>query len=211
MTLAENPTADDTYRFAAAGWIRMSYNYGSNPYWDKLYQTIVTETKGCSATKTVTPKYRKNTDTTATALTAAITADGIVSTSLTNFITCKRIQFELHLATDDATATPEVLLLNAKGIEKPERFRVHDCTYQLGDAPGRRTESLRAKLRSARTTTSLIKFADLRFGDETDGTAGTDFVYVVVQPGYPQEVEVLQEKGRPPELGIRVLLQEVTV
>ena len=53
----------------------------------------------------------------------------------------------------------------------------------------------------------MIKFADLRYGDDT---AGTNYVWVVMMPGYPQEVEILHERNRQPELGIKVRLQEVS-
>ena len=186
VILTDNPTADSVARFAASGWIRMSYTMGTNRYWDKLWQSIVTETKSCTANLTVTPKYRKDSETTATTLTSAITTNGTVKTNLTSELSSKRIQFELHLATNSSSTTPEVLFFEARGVEKPETVRVHEAIYSIGDTPSRRTETIRTFLRGGRTTTSLIRFADLRYGDDVAGTAGTDFVYVVMQPGYPR-------------------------
>jgi len=211
VQLTDNPTADNSALFASSGFLRMSYTYGSNPYWDKLFQTIITETVGCSANETVTPKYRKDVDTIATNLTSAITTNGIVKTSLTSVLSSNRIQFELHLATTDSTTTPEVLFFQARGIEKPEVIRVHEAVYDIGDMPQRKAKTFRSNLRTARTSTSLVKFADLRYGEYTAGTAGTDYAWVILQPGYPQEVEVIQEKNLPPRLGLRIRWQEVVV
>lgn len=205
VILSDNPTADSAARFATSGWIRMSYVYGTDKYWDKLFQSIVTETKSCASGKTVTPKYRKDTDTTATVLAPAITTNGIVNTNLGNEIDCKRIQFELHLATNASTATPEVLYFEARGIEKPETVRVHEATYAIGDTPSKRAKTIRDFLRSARTSEKLIKFADLRYGQSID----KDYTWVVMQPGYPREVEVAHEKGRQPQLGLQCRWQEV--
>ncbi|GAH10391.1 unnamed protein product, partial [marine sediment metagenome] len=71
VILTDNPTADSAARFAPSGFIRMSYIYGTNKYWDMMFQSLVTETKSCTSGKTVTPKYRKDTDTTATVLAPA--------------------------------------------------------------------------------------------------------------------------------------------
>jgi len=207
--ITNNPTADSDARFCPSGWLRMSYTFGTNLYWDKLFSRLITETKGCSATKTVQPKYRKDTDTSATSLTSAITTNGVVETDFTSLVTCKKIQFEVWLATDASTATPEVLMFRARGVEKPEAIRIHECVYAIGDAPSDRTETLRNALRLARTSVALIRLADLRYGEYVAGTTGTDYAYVICQPGFPKEVEVIHEKGRAPELGISVRWEEV--
>jgi len=209
VIITDNPTADSAARFAASGWLRMSYIMGSNLYWDKLFSRLITETKGCDAGKTVTTKYRKDTDTSATNFAAAITTNGVVQTDATALVACKKIQFEVHLATDAAASTPEVLMFRATGVEKPEAVRIHDCIYYVGDRPSDRVETLRAALRTARVAVTYIRFADLRYGESVSGTAGTDFAYVTCQAGYPKEVEVVHEKGRQPELGLQILWQEV--
>lgn len=209
VLLSDNPLADSDARFAASGHVRMSYTYGSNPYWDKLFQSIVTETAACTANLTVQPMYRKDTEATATNLTAAITTNGVAKTNLTVALTCKRMCFELHLATNSSATSPEVLLFIARGAEKPERVRIHECIYSVGDEPSNRSKTLRDLFRTGRTTTTLIKFADLRYGEKTGGTAGTDYQYCVMEPGYPQEIEIIHEKQRQPELGIKVRLREV--
>jgi hypothetical protein len=208
VSLYDNPTAESSARYCASGYVRMSYTYGTNPYWDKMWQSIVTETKNCAVGITVTPKYMKDTDTSASALTAAITTNGIVKTNLSSAITCNRICFELDLATNDSTKTPEVLMFQARGVEKPEVVRVHNCTYSIGNKPSLLSKTQRTTLRGARTSTSLIKFADLRYGDTT--TSGTSYIWVVAEPGTPTEVEIVHEKGREPELGLQVAWREVS-
>jgi hypothetical protein len=208
VTLTENPLSDSTARFAASGWVRMSYDYGTNPYWDKMIQSIVTETKNCTANLTVTPKYRKDSDTSATALTAAITTNGVVKTNLTTALTCKRIQFQLDLATNSSSTTPIVSLFEARGIEKPETVRTHDVTYHAGSKPGVKGTTIRDFLRGGRTSTSLIKFADLRYGQTTE--SGTSYYWVVMEPGYPQEVEILSGKTKQPEVGLKCRMREVS-
>lgn len=208
VNLSTNPTADDTYRFCPTGWLRMSYLYGTHPYWDKMIQYVVSETAGCTANITVTPKYRKDTDTSDSALTGAIVSNGTLKTNLTSALSGKRFQFGLWLATNDSTITPQVLRFEVHGQDKPETLRIHSCTYLLSDTPELKGSTIRAFLRGGRTSTSLIKFADLRWGEYTTGTAGTNYQYVIMAPGYPREVEVYQEKGKPPELGIEVKWQE---
>ena len=207
--IRDNPTEEgNTNGFnTAGGWLRMSCFYGTNPYWNKLYQSVITETKGCDSGKTITPKYRKDTSTgAATALTSAITSNGVNKTDLTSVLSCNKIQFQLDLATDDDDYTPEVLYFQARGIEKPEVVRIHEATYVAASKPSITSETLRDFLRGGATTTDLIRFADLRWGEST---GGTNYHWVIMEPSYPQEVEIIHEKGRKPELGIQVRLREV--
>ena len=211
VSLGKNPTAFGLV-YPQTGWIRMSYSYGTNPYWDKLFQSVVTETFNCTANRHVTPKYRKDTDTTATSLTAAIVTNGVVETSVTSTfaaLSCKRIQFELHLLTDSSASTPEVSFFKVKGIEKPTTVRIHEAVYAIGSEPSKLASTIRTFLRGGRTSTSLIRFADLRWGETTGGTAGTDFVYCIMEPGYPQELEIKHTRSDEPELAIKVRLREV--
>ncbi len=209
VQITDNPTTDANARFAPSGFLRMSYLYGSHPYWDKQFQSIIAETAGCSAGVTVTPKYRKDSETIMSGLTAAITSNGVNLTNLTNAVTCKRIQFEVDLATNDSTITPQVKHFIAQGQEKPQCYRVHDCVYLIGESGTKKTESVRTVLRGLRTTSNLIRFADLRFQETTSGTAGTDWRYVVMLPGSPEEVEVVQVAGKEPELALHVQWMEI--
>lgn len=205
--LSDNPTeTNSSATFASSGWIRLSYIYGTNPYWDKMFQSIVTETKSCATGKTVTVKYRKDTDTTATVCSPAIKRNGVTYTNLSNQLDCKRIQFELHFATDSASTTPEVLYFEARGVENPEVVRIHEATYSIGTTKSRRSKTMRDFFRSARTSKELIKFADIRYGESID----KDFHWVVMQPGYPREPELYQEKGKEPELGVMCRWQEIS-
>jgi len=207
VILSDNPTADSSYKFAASGWIRLSYEHGTNRYWKQLWQSVVTETTGCTTNLTVTPKYRKDTDTTATQLTDAITTNGIVKTDLIREVSANRMQFELHLATNDSSNTPEVLFFEARGVEQPEKARIHEATYIVGHTLFRKPKPIWDFLEDARDSTELIKFADLRYGQST---SGNNFKWVVMQPGYPVPIELTQTKGKQPELAIRVRLQEVS-
>jgi hypothetical protein len=208
--IRDNPTEEgnaDGFN-TDGGYLRMSYFYGTDPYWDKLFQSVITETNGCDSGKTVTPKYRKNTeDGSATGLTAAITSDGVNKTNLTSALDCNKIQFQLDLATDDDDYSPEVLYFQARGIEKPEVVRIHEATYKSGSSPNETSETIRDFLRDGGDSTDLIKFADLRWGEST---TGTNYHWVVLEPGYPQEVEITTQKGRKPELGIQVRFREVS-
>ena len=207
VILSDNPLADSAARFVASGWLRMPYYQGTNQYWDKLWQSIVTETAGCTDTIKVTPKYRKDADSSSTPLTAAITSNGTVKTNLTSALSSNKISFEVYLETGTNTTTPQLLLFQARGIEKPETVRIYDATYKAVSKPSIATETMRDFLRDGRTSTSLIKFADLRYGEST---AGTTYHWVVFEPGYPREVELIHEKGRKPELGIQVRMREIS-
>jgi len=210
VTLTDDPTTDSTARFCAAGWCRMSYIYGSDPNWDKMVQSAVIETANLAAGITVQIKYHKDADTSATECVAAYTTNGLNEKNFTNALSGKRIQFEIHLASGTNTVTPIVSLFYVKGFEKPTTIRIHEAYYSVGDKPTDRAKTIRDLLRTARTSTSLIKFADLRYGQKTVGTSSSDYVWVVVQPGFPQEIEVKHEKGRQPELALMVRLQEVS-
>lgn len=205
--LYDDPTADSGAAYAASGWLRMSYIYPTRRNWDMMFQSVVVETSGCSSTETVTIKYRKDTETSATQITGAITTNGLHTVYFDNPIDCKKIQFEIHLARGSTnTNTPEVHYFQARGIEKPEKVRIHEATYLLGDEPSRTTKTIRDFLRGGRTSTNLIKFADLRYGDTIDD--GT-YAWCIIEPGFPREVEILHEGGRDPEIGIQIRLREI--
>lgn len=273
VKIFDNPLAEATQSHCPAGWIRFSYEYGTNPYWDMLFQSIVTETLACAAGQKVTPRYRKDATTIKSGaadatealqlhdadgafvaadvgewvwnttdatyakittlvdsgqvtldtdifesgdlwvismnnLTAAITTNGVVKTNLLAELTCKRIQFQLDLATTASTATPIVTHFEARGIEKPETVRYHEVTYAVGTQPSSTSKSIRSFLRGGRSSTSLIKLADLRYGETTE--MGTDYVWVILEPGFPKEIEILHAKNQSPELGIQCKFREVS-
>lgn len=218
VVLSENPLADSTARFATSGWLRMSYTYGTNPIWDKLWQSAVLEVErvasgaktAASSGETVALSYRDDQDTTATTVISAATTVGVYETNFSSALNNKRIQFQLDLASDTNTATPVVNYFQAKGVEKPTSVRIHEATYYLGDTPYDRVKTIKSLFETARTSTTLIKFADLRFGQSTAGTASGDYVWCVMMPGYPKFIEVKHEKGRQPELAVQTRLQEVS-
>lgn len=210
VILSDNPTSDSLARFCTSGFIRMSYTYGSDPNWDKLWQSAVIETKGGASGETVQIKYRKDTDTSATECVAVHNTNGVHEVNFTSALSGKRIQFEIHLASDTSTATPEISLFQIKGTEKPTTVRIHEAYYALGDKPSDRAKTIINLLRTARTSTTLIKFANLYLGQKTSGTASGDYVWCVMMPGFPKEVEVKHEKGRGAEWAVQVRLQEVS-
>ncbi len=210
VILSDNPSAESAARFASSGWVRMSYDYGTDPKWDKLWQSVILEVKGGASGETVSVSYRKDTDTTATTCTPVSSTNGVYETLFFSELNCKKVQFQLDLASDTSTATPEVSYFQAKGVEKPTVTRIYDAVYSLGDEPSARAATLRKLLRDAQASTSLIRFADLRYDETTSGVAGKDFVYCVIEPGYPQEVMgTHRAKGSQPEMGIHVRLREV--
>ena len=218
VIITDNPTSDSAARFAASGFLRMSYDYGTDPNWDGLWQSAVIEThrvnSGAITTEstgeTVQVKYRDDTDTSASSIIAAYITSGVNETNFSSALNNKRIQFELHLASDTNTATPVVTYFEAKGIEKPTTVRIHEATYAIDDSPSESGETDRDLLRTGRTTTTLIRFANLNFEEYTGGTAGTDFVYCIMEPGYPREVEIRHLDGRAAEQAIQVQLREVS-
>lgn len=204
--LSDNPTADSAYRFCPSGFIRFSYLYGTNPLFDKMFQSIITETTGCSATITATLKYRKDTDTSMITISSAIISNGVNKTYFIDPVTCKRIQFEIDLATGSSSSTPQVTYFEAQGVEKPTVTRTHDVVYSIGSTPSRKGKTIRSFLRDGRTTTMLMRLADLRYEESTQNR---EYVWVVMSAGYPQEVEVVHEKKRTPELGIKCKFEEI--
>jgi hypothetical protein len=209
VQLTDNPSTDPTSRFAPSGFIRMSYVYGTNQKYDKMFQNLVTETAACTAGITVTPKYRTDASTTMTNFTAAaITTNGVVNTLAGTAISCKRIQMEFDLATNDSTISPQLLTYGLQGNEKPTTYRIHEAVYEAENKSSRRSETVRGALRSARASTALIRFADLRWGETVAGTAGTDYWNVIMEAGYPQEIPITTNKGQPPEIGLKVRFRE---
>jgi hypothetical protein len=218
VVISANPLADSAARYCASGFIRMSYTYGSNPIFDKMWQSAVIEATrvnsgsrgAASSGETVEIKYRDDEDTSATSVIAAATTAGIYESNLSTAITDKKVQFEIHLASDTNTATPVVSFFQVKGVEKPTTIRVHEATYLIGDSPSDRVKTLKTFFDGGRTSTSLIKFADLRLGQKTSGPTVGDYVWCVMQPGYPKFIEMVHEKGRQPEMAVQVKLQEVS-
>ncbi len=210
VIITDNPTSDSAARFTTSGFLRMSYDYGSDPNWDKMYQSAILEVAGGASGETVQIKYRKNTDTSATEVIAAAATNGIFETNFSSELTSKKIQFEIHLASNTSTATPEVRFFQAKGVEKPTTVRIHEATYAIDDSPSQDAEVLRDLLRTGRTSTTLIRFANLNFKEKTSGTAGTDYVNCVFEPGFPREIEIVHLDGRGVEQAIQVQMREVS-
>ena len=205
VRLSDNPLADTNYRYCASGFVRMSYDNGTENYFNKLWHSVITQTDSCTVNRTATIKYRKDTETTANACTNAITANGMIKTDFISTLNCNRIQYEIALASAVNTASPVLTYFEARGQERPEYVRIHEAVYQIGDEPSRRTSTIRDFLRNGRTANTLIKLADLRYGETTD----SGYKYCVMEAGYPQEIEIVQTKGSAPEMGIKVRMKEI--
>ncbi|KKN62194.1 hypothetical protein LCGC14_0514730 [marine sediment metagenome] len=211
VILTDNPTADSAARFAPSGFLRMSYDYGTDANWDKLWQSAVLEVVGGTDGETVEIKYRKDATTgDGASCIVAATTSGVFETNFAVELASNKIQFEIHLASNTNTATPEVRYFQAKGVEKPTTVRIHEATYAIDDSPSQNAEVLRDLLRTGRTSTELIRFANLNFEEKTSGTAGTDYVNCVFEPGFPREIEVVHLDGRGAEQAIQVQLREVS-
>jgi len=212
VILSDDPLADTAARFTTSGWVRMSYDYGTNPMFDKMLQSSVVDVAGLASGVTLQIKYRSDTGSATECVATGTfgTTNGIVEKNFSAALTGKRIQFEIWLASGTSTVTPQVRYFEAKGIEKPTTVKYHNATYAIGDEPTNRAETLRSFFRTARTTTTLLKFADLRYDGTTGGTAGTDYVYCVIEPDFPREVEIVHEKDGRVELGIQIKLREVS-
>ena len=83
----------------------MSYDYGTDPNWDKMWQSAVIETTGGQTGETVQIKYRDDDDTGAgTECIAVHTTNAVHEVNFTSAIANKRVQFEIHLASNTNTA-----------------------------------------------------------------------------------------------------------
>ena len=204
VKLFDNAPVDG--EFASSGWVRSSYFDAGNRSWDKLLQYLITETENCTADITVQPKYLKDKDTSATNLTPSIRVNGTNQNFLINELSAKRVAIQLNLTTNSSSVTPVVSLFELRGVVKPEVIRIHDVTYVIGSSPNRSAKLIRDFLRSGRSSTSFIKFADLRY---KESVTNRTYHWVVIMPSYPQEVEIKHERGRQPEIGIRVRFQEI--
>jgi hypothetical protein len=209
VKLSDNPLADSNFRYCANGWLRTSYEKGSNPYFGQIWQTVITQTNGCTVNQTVTIKYRENTEANATTATDTIVSNGVNKTDFYSPVNCERIQFELHLASAVNTASPQVSYFEVQGTEQPTCVRTHEVVYKLGDTPTKRSKTIRDFFRKGRTSKTFIKFADLRYKESVTGDYPNDFVYCVMETGYPQEIEIKQDKTKQPEIGIKVRLREI--
>ena len=213
VNLSDNPTSDSAADFCASGSLKMSFDYGTEAEWDKLWQSAILEVTGGATgdnSRTVQIKYTSDVGSSTECIAAAAT-NGIFETNFGSEISTERVQFEIHLArTGTTTGTPEVSYFQAKGVEKPVEVKVHEAVYIIDGDPSNNAKTLRDLLNTARSTTTLLRFADLRFKDYTSGTAGTDFVYVVMEPGFPQLVDLPHTRGRVPMMGMKVRLREVS-
>ena len=195
----------DGGEYAPSGFLRTSYFDAGTRDWDKLLQYLITETENCTSNITIQPKYLKDTDTSASNLTPIIKNNGTLQSYLLNELSSKRIALQFNFTTNSSAVTPSLTYFQARGILKPELMRIHEATYIIADTPHSRAKELRDLLRNARATTSLIRFADLRYSEST-----ADLTYHwCIMINAPQEIEIRHEKNRQPELGIVVKLQEV--
>jgi hypothetical protein len=210
VDISQNPSAELVSVYSTGSplhWVRSSYFYGSNPYWDKIWQSVVVETANCTASDRIYLAYRDDADTTSTTIVASFYTNGVQELKLSSALTNKRIAIEIIFDIDaHVTTPPEVRYLELKGIEVPEVTKLHTCTFEVGDEPEIRAKTIMDYLDTARASTSLIKFADLRRGMLTSDTT---YKWVVVEPGYPRFTEVTHENSRHPEYAVECVFREV--
>jgi len=196
------------YTHSASGYVITGFWDGGYPQADKMIQSVVTRAINLSATETISVDYLKDTETSWTSMISAITTSGTVETYLTTPITFKKISFKITIASDttDTTTVPTLEHFQVNGVLKPEVGRVHECTYMADSKTGLRGSTIRNALRTARTSTTMVKFADLTYDEST---SGTNYHWVVMLPGYPQEITVVHQKGQPAEKAIKCRWLEV--
>jgi len=218
--LTPNGTLTELSILPSSAWIRFPYIYGSDPNWDKLFQTAIVEAHNISTSNYLNVSYQKNEEGTMTTVSSNIVTPGITENIISlngdgaTLLVGKRFQFQITftIGTNLVYGIPYVDYVELRGLEMPEPVRIHDVTYALRDIPnGDNVKTLRDFLRTAETTTSLVKLADLRMQRQrVTGTTSTDYVWVMIEPGYPQELELRQESGMKPELLVRCRWKEVS-
>lgn len=209
VSLFDNPLASSSAEYASSGWVRMPYIYGTDPYYDKLFQSVITETLDCGSGQTVTIKYRKDTDTSATTITSPIEDNGFIKTDFNEQIDCNKIQFEIHLATDDSTSTPRVRYFQARGMEVSEDLKVYNAFYSVKESQFESAKDLIDFLREGKSTTSLVKFTNLHDSPKgLKGDKGRDWIWVKMMG--VKETTVFHGINREPEVAVNVMMREVS-
>jgi hypothetical protein len=209
--ISDNPSADDNARFGQAGFLYTSFLEGSNPNFDKIITSVLVEAYNCSVDNYIQISYCKNSDNPLipSGISAHVTTDGITKINLNASISCKRVKFWLTIWTEDSTISPEIRSFQVLGHEKPTTYKIHEATYNIYSDPATKASTLISFLEGGRTSTSLIKFARLNFGEKTTGTAGTDYKYVIMEPGYPKLISVYDEKNMQGDYAIQCRFREV--
>ena len=204
------PLAVAVGSFYTTSSVTLPYIYPTNPNWDMIFTSCVTELIGVRAGSSITISYRKDAETSFTNCTSAITANGITETNLTAALTCARIQYKITWASSGVFRDVQLRYISFKGTEIPTTIRTHDVVYSLGTNYAQTTKTKRDFLNSARTATALTKLADLRWGQKTSGTASGDYVWVRMLPGYPKDMPIVDTKGKQIEIGMNCRWQEVS-
>ena len=209
INISDNPTNDTTARFAASGYIITGWQDVGNRDWNKVFQGVLIECSGTmSATVYVKVYYEidasgswVDVDTTYTSATVM----GLKKYADLSTISFKKIRFMIQLASATSTVTPIVKFFAVYGLLRPTKAKLFDFTVDVGDSDSTKAKTLRDFLEKGRPgtsdagSTSLLTLVD-RFGTSH---------YVVFLPGYPEEVEVLDELGKQSELAVRIVATEV--
>lgn len=103
-----------------AGDVLTSWHEGSEKHVLKTFYSLTLKTENLSATKTITPYFKKEFDTSWTALTA-ITSGSTNTVYFPADTTTKKIQLKFSFASDSATTSPHLL-----GYRLRDRVRVFD-------------------------------------------------------------------------------------
>lgn len=202
VILSDNPLADSNYKFAAQGHLITGWYDANFRTWDKLVQSIVMENRGSmSANIKVTPYLEADEAGSYTQIgSAAYTAAAAPTKKyLTANVSYNKIRYKIQLDTNDDTKTPIVKLFSANGQLRPEKVKLYDFIVDVSSNRTRPSSTIRTFLEGGRDSTSLVTLTD-RFG--------TDH-YVVFLPGYPEEMEVVDEVTKQSTVALHVIAMKV--
>lgn len=204
ITLSDNPPAD-TYTYAASGYLETGWFDAGARDWNKLIDAVLAEAKmssgAMSATKNVTLSYATDDGTSFTQIDTAITTATMGSKKYTDTapVAAKKVKFKIALATDSSSVTPIVKYFAAYGFIQPARVRLFDFTVFAEQGTTGMTKDIRDFLIDGRDSTSLITLVD-RFGSSH---------YVRILPGYPQEIEMVNQEGKQVGIAMKVMCEKV--
>ncbi len=208
LNISDNPTNDTTARFTTTGYVITGWQDAGNRDWTKMLQGVLIECTGTmSATVYVKIYYEIDASGSWVELDTTYTATTVMGlkkyTDLSN-VNFKKIRFMIQLASNTSTVTPIVKFFAAYGLLRPTKSKIFDFTVDVG-SDFAKSKTIRDFLEKGRPGTSDAGSSSLLTLVDRFGTSH----YIVFLPGYPEEVEVLDELGRQSELAVRIVAAEV--
>ena len=199
--LSDNPLGDTGYSFGTTGYLYTGWYDANFRTWTKLIQSITMENRGSmDANVKVTPYYEIDEGSPVQIGSAAyIAAAAPTKKYLTANVSYNKIRFKLMLASNAVAKTPIVKSFTASGQLRPEYTKLYDFTVIVGDTRSMTSKTIRDFLVGGRSSTSLVTLED---------RLGTSH-YVVFLPGYPEEVEILDEVTKQYTMAMHIMAIEV--